>query len=208
MKRSGESSIEDGPFLIHLSTKKSASLELSVTEKQDPTIGNTFLDEEDDSGIKSEAEESSDSRCSEADLNLSQYSAELPVQNPLPRNITQIIKDKKKQTQLTLQWLEDNYIVCEGVCLPRCILYAHYLDFCRKDKLDPACAATFGKTIRQKFPLLTTRRLGTRGHSKYHYYGIGIKESSAYYHSVYSGKGLTRFSGSKLKNEARTISIL
>ncbi|XP_031203041.1 DNA-binding protein RFX6 isoform X2 [Mastomys coucha] len=117
------------------------------------------------------------------------------------KSITQIMKDKKKQTQLTLQWLEDNYIVCEGVCLPRCILYAHYLDFCRKEKLEPACAATFGKTIRQKFPLLTTRRLGTRGHSKYHYYGIGIKESSAYYHSVYSGKGLTRFSGSKLKNE-------
>uniref|UniRef100_A0A3B3YH23 DNA-binding protein RFX6 n=1 Tax=Poecilia mexicana TaxID=48701 RepID=A0A3B3YH23_9TELE len=117
------------------------------------------------------------------------------------KTISQIIKDKKKQTQLTLQWLEENYIVCEGVCLPRCILYAHYLDFCRKEKLEPACAATFGKTIRQKFPLLTTRRLGTRGHSKYHYYGIGIKESSAYYHSVYSGKGLTRFSGSKLKNE-------
>ncbi|NXP12975.1 RFX6 protein, partial [Thinocorus orbignyianus] len=110
------------------------------------------------------------------------------------RSITQIMKDKKKQTQLTLQWLEENYIVCEGVCLPRCILYAHYLDFCRKEKLEPACAATFGKTIRQKFPLLTTRRLGTRGHSKYHYYGIGIKESSAYYHSVYSGKGLTRYS--------------
>ncbi|RMC13087.1 hypothetical protein DUI87_10618 [Hirundo rustica rustica] len=55
------------------------------------------------------------------------------------KSIAQIMKDKKKQTQLTLQW--------------------------------------------------------------YHYYGIGIKESSAYYHSVYSGKGLTRFSGSKLKNE-------
>uniref|UniRef100_A0A8D2IX36 DNA-binding protein RFX6 n=1 Tax=Varanus komodoensis TaxID=61221 RepID=A0A8D2IX36_VARKO len=112
---------------------------------------------------------------------------------PPKKTITQIMKDKKKQTQLTLQWLEENYIVCEGVCLPRCILYAHYLDFCRKEKLEPACAATFGKTIRQKFPLLTTRRLGTRGHSKYHYYGIGIKESSAYYHSVYSGKGLTRY---------------
>ncbi|NWX48018.1 RFX6 protein, partial [Steatornis caripensis] len=109
------------------------------------------------------------------------------------KSIAQVMKDKKKQTQLTLQWLEENYIVCEGVCLPRCILYAHYLDFCRKEKLEPACAATFGKTIRQKFPLLTTRRLGTRGHSKYHYYGIGIKESSAYYHSVYSGKGLTRY---------------
>ncbi|GAB0186548.1 DNA-binding protein RFX6 [Grus japonensis] len=61
------------------------------------------------------------------------------------KSITQIMKDKKKQTQLTLQWLEENYIVCEGVCLPRCILYAHYLDFCRKEKLEPACAATFGK---------------------------------------------------------------
>uniref|UniRef100_A0AAQ6IJ02 DNA-binding protein RFX6 n=1 Tax=Anabas testudineus TaxID=64144 RepID=A0AAQ6IJ02_ANATE len=141
---------------------------------------------------------------SEEDQDVVDFNPDLPIKQSLSssrKTISQIIKDKKKQTQLTLQWLEDNYIVCEGVCLPRCILYAHYLDFCRKEKLEPACAATFGKTIRQKFPLLTTRRLGTRGHSKYHYYGIGIKESSAYYHSVYSGKGLTRFSGSKLKNE-------
>ncbi|XP_067655645.1 DNA-binding protein RFX6-like [Haliotis asinina] len=117
------------------------------------------------------------------------------------KTVAQIMRDKKKQTNLTLQWLEENYCMCEGVCLPRCILYAHYLDFCRKENLEPACAATFGKTIRQKFPHLTTRRLGTRGHSKYHYYGIGIRETSQYYHSVYSGKGLTRFSGCKLKNE-------
>ncbi|NP_001410707.1 DNA-binding protein RFX6 [Danio rerio] len=149
-----------------------------------------------------EADESNASISSEEDLGHLDYSKPFAAKQTQPKkSISQIIKDKKKQTQLTLQWLEDNYIVCEGVCLPRCILYAHYLDFCRKEKLDPACAATFGKTIRQKFPLLTTRRLGTRGHSKYHYYGIGIKESSAYYHSVYSGKGLTRFSGSKLKNE-------
>ncbi|XP_007649155.1 DNA-binding protein RFX6 isoform X1, partial [Cricetulus griseus] len=154
-------------------------------------------------GVKSEMHLSNGNFSSEeedADTHESKTKAADP-QLSQKKSITQIMKDKKKQTQLTLQWLEDNYIVCEGVCLPRCILYAHYLDFCRKEKLEPACAATFGKTIRQKFPLLTTRRLGTRGHSKYHYYGIGIKESSAYYHSVYSGKGLTRFSGSKLKNE-------
>ncbi|KAL7888465.1 hypothetical protein AOLI_G00034390 [Acnodon oligacanthus] len=162
----------------------------------------TFEEEEEDSGIKSEAEESNGTLSSEDDLHHLEYSKNFALEQTVAKkSISQIIKDKKKQTQLTLQWLEENYIVCEGVCLPRCILYAHYLDFCRKEKLDPACAATFGKTIRQKFPLLTTRRLGTRGHSKYHYYGIGIKESSAYYHSVYSGKGLTRFSGSKLKNE-------
>ncbi|XP_027140454.1 DNA-binding protein RFX6 isoform X4 [Larimichthys crocea] len=151
-----------------------------------------------------EAEDSNETPSSEEDQDLVDFNPDLTIKQSISssrKTISQIIKDKKKQTQLTLQWLEENYIVCEGVCLPRCILYAHYLDFCRKEKLEPACAATFGKTIRQKFPLLTTRRLGTRGHSKYHYYGIGIKESSAYYHSVYSGKGLTRFSGSKLKNE-------
>ncbi len=52
--------------------------------------------------------------------------------------------------------LEENYIVCEGVCLPRCILYAHYLDFCRKEKLDPACAATFGKVRSTVMCLLET----------------------------------------------------
>uniref|UniRef100_A0A4W4ET45 DNA-binding protein RFX6 n=1 Tax=Electrophorus electricus TaxID=8005 RepID=A0A4W4ET45_ELEEL len=149
-----------------------------------------------------EADESNGTISSEDEIDHTEYSKNFTLrETATKKTISQIIKDKKKQTQLTLQWLEENYIVCEGVCLPRCILYAHYLDFCRKEKLDPACAATFGKTIRQKFPLLSTRRLGTRGHSKYHYYGIGIKESSAYYHSVYSGKGLTRFSGSKLKNE-------
>ncbi|NXP82207.1 RFX6 protein, partial [Ramphastos sulfuratus] len=144
-------------------------------------------------GIKSETRFNSEALSSEEeDADTRDGALKAADQSPsAKKSITQIMKDKKKQTQLTLQWLEENYIVCEGVCLPRCILYAHYLDFCRKEKLEPACAATFGKTIRQKFPLLTTRRLGTRGHSKYHYYGIGIKESSAYYHSVYSGKGLT-----------------
>uniref|UniRef100_G1QFY9 DNA-binding protein RFX6 n=1 Tax=Myotis lucifugus TaxID=59463 RepID=G1QFY9_MYOLU len=164
--------------------EKEGDSELRTGVKSEMHLSNgNFSSEEEDS-------DSHDSKAKAADPHLSQK-----------KTITQMMKDKKKQTQLTLQWLEENYIVCEGVCLPRCILYAHYLDFCRKEKLEPACAATFGKTIRQKFPLLTTRRLGTRGHSKYHYYGIGIKESSAYYHSVYSGKGLTRFSGSKLKNE-------
>ncbi|XP_052391673.1 DNA-binding protein RFX6-like [Carassius gibelio] len=186
--------------------KNADDLHASVLVDQDNLGKNMFfkarLDEEEDSGIKSEADESNGSISSEEDLGHVEYSKTFSVKQTVPKkSISQIIKDKKKQTQLTLQWLEENYIVCEGVCLPRCILYAHYLDFCRKEKLDPACAATFGKTIRQKFPLLTTRRLGTRGHSKYHYYGIGIKESSAYYHSVYLGKGLTRFSGSKLKNE-------
>ncbi|KAG7217404.1 hypothetical protein INR49_021571 [Caranx melampygus] len=46
-----------------------------------------------------------------------------------------------------------------------------------------------GWIIRQQFPALTTRRLGTRGQSKYHYYGIAVKETSQYYDVMYSKKG-------------------
>ena len=114
------------------------------------------------------------------------------------------VLSKQNQTAETLEWLSENYELIHGVCVPRCVLYTHYLDFCKKRKFSPAGPATFGKLIRQKFPKLTTRRLGTRGQSKYHYYGISIKESSVYYHSVYSGKGLTRFSGTEGKKKGLT----
>ncbi|XP_036376155.1 transcription factor RFX4 isoform X2 [Megalops cyprinoides] len=96
---------------------------------------------------------------------------------------------KPHSTPATLQWLEENYEIAEGVCIPRSALYMHYLDFCEKHDTQPVNAASFGKIIRQQFPQLTTRRLGTRGQSKYHYYGIAVKESSQYYDVMYSKKG-------------------
>ncbi|XP_049522742.1 DNA-binding protein RFX6-like [Dermacentor silvarum] len=99
----------------------------------------------------------------------------------------------------TLEWVSANYIASPGVCLPRCTLYQHYLDHCRRSAKPPMGAAAFGKLIRQKFPTVTTRRLGTRGQSRYHYYGIGLKPTSFYYDQVYCGKDITRFSGQKVK---------
>jgi regulatory factor X 1/2/3 len=49
---------------------------------------------------------------------------------------------------------------------------------CNEQKLDAVNAASFGKLIRSVFNGLRTRRLGTRGNSKYHYYGIRIKPGS------------------------------
>uniref|UniRef100_A0A8C9VXT4 DNA-binding protein RFX2 n=1 Tax=Scleropages formosus TaxID=113540 RepID=A0A8C9VXT4_SCLFO len=77
-----------------------------------------------------------------------------------------------------LQWLLDNYETAEGVSLPRSSLYNHYLRHCQDQKLDPVNAASFGKLIRSVFMGLRTRRLGTRGNSKYHYYGIRLKPDS------------------------------
>ena len=38
------------------------------------------------------------------------------------------------------------------------------------------------------FPHLTTRRLGTRGQSRYHYYGLAIKRESIYFSSSYASR--------------------
>lgn len=78
----------------------------------------------------------------------------------------------------TVQWLIDNYETAEGVSLPRSTLYNHYLRHCQEQSLDPMNPASFGKLIRSVFLGLRTRRLGTRGNSKYHYYGIRIKANS------------------------------
>eukprot|EP00731_Ephydatia_muelleri_P018936 Em0011g976a len=78
----------------------------------------------------------------------------------------------------TMQWLLDNYETAEGVSLPRSTLYNHYLRHCAANKIDAVNAASFGKLIRSVFIGLKTRRLGTRGNSKYHYYGIRIKPDS------------------------------
>ncbi|GAB6026623.1 hypothetical protein CHUAL_013029 [Chamberlinius hualienensis] len=83
-----------------------------------------------------------------------------------------------QQFGLEVQWLVENYETAEGVSLPRSTLYNHYLRHCTEHKLDPVNAASFGKLIRSVFLGLRTRRLGTRGNSKYHYYGIRVKPSS------------------------------
>ncbi|XP_078657226.1 DNA-binding protein RFX2-like isoform X24 [Branchiostoma floridae x Branchiostoma belcheri] len=91
--------------------------------------------------------------------------------------ITRDLWDSVQQRPL-IQWLLENYETAEGVSLPRSTLYNHYLRHCQEHKLDPVNAASFGKLIRSVFLGLRTRRLGTRGSSKYHYYGIRIKPSS------------------------------
>ncbi|XP_031554707.1 transcription factor RFX4-like isoform X2 [Actinia tenebrosa] len=110
----------------------------------------------------------------------------------------------KLQSPLTIQWLNENYEVADGVSLPRSALYSHYLDFCEKNNLTPVNAASFGKIIRNTFPNLKTRRLGTRGQSKYHYYGITIKATSPYHDTVCNAarQSSTGFSQTYSKAEA------
>uniref|UniRef100_A0A8B9CL18 Regulatory factor X6 n=1 Tax=Anser brachyrhynchus TaxID=132585 RepID=A0A8B9CL18_9AVES len=133
------------------------------------------------SAIKSELRAGSDS-LSEDDEDADGRDGKLKGAGGSPaakRSVAQMMKDKKKQTQLTLQWNK----------APCCILYAYTIFSMPVKGISGNRKEKLSCSIENQFDSL------------YHYYGIGIKESSAYYHSVYSGKGLTRFSGSKLKNE-------
>lgn len=75
-----------------------------------------------------------------------------------------------------VQWLLDNYEIADGESLPRSTVYNHYLIHCRQLRMSSVNAASFGKLIRSVFVGLKTRRLGTRGHSKYHYFGVRAKQ--------------------------------
>jgi len=88
------------------------------------------------------------------------------------------ISHTTRASPITVQWLLENYETADGVSLPRSTLYHHYLRHCAENKIDAVNAASFGKLIRSVFLGLKTRRLGTRGNSKYHYYGIRVKPNS------------------------------
>ncbi|CAG0880314.1 unnamed protein product [Darwinula stevensoni] len=101
---------------------------------------------------------------------------------PLEADSQHSLAHATRVSPVTVQWLVENYETAEGVSLPRSTLYNHYLRHCAQHKLDPVNAASFGKLIRSVFLGLRTRRLGTRGNSKYHYYGIRLKPTSSLNH--------------------------
>lgn len=74
----------------------------------------------------------------------------------------------------TYQWLRQNFEIAEGESLPRYAAYNHYVRHCKRGRKDYVSAAIFGKKFRAAFPTVKSRRLGGRGKTKYHYYGIRI----------------------------------
>ncbi|XP_041482786.1 transcription factor RFX4-like [Lytechinus variegatus] len=112
------------------------------------------------------------------------------------------------QSESTCSWLMENYESSQGYSLPRCLIYEHYLDFCQRCALLPVNAASFGKTIRQVFPEIRTRRLGTRGQSKYHYYGIKVRCDSPYYSALIASQRMSLPYPTSGQWQAKTYSTL
>lgn len=84
-------------------------------------------------------------------------------------------ENKERQRQLFgMVWLLNSCESSPTAVVPRNRIYARYVQVCADNNLTPLSPASFGKLVKILFPSLTTRRLGMRGQSKYHYCGIKL----------------------------------
>lgn len=72
----------------------------------------------------------------------------------------------------TCTWIQTHLMEDPNVSLPKQEVYEEYKSFCNANNLEPLCAADFGKVMKQVFPSVKPRRLGTRGNSRYCYSGL------------------------------------
>lgn len=97
---------------------------------------------------------------------------------PVPTDTkTQYKKDAARERQrqiFGMVWLLKSCESKNSAVVPRNRVYARYVGICADNGLKPLSPASFGKLVRVVFPNLTTRRLGMRGQSKYHYCGIKL----------------------------------
>lgn len=82
-------------------------------------------------------------------------------------------KEKARQV-FGMVWLLGACRVTPKETVSRGSVYSCYGRACAANTLTPLLPVSFGKIIRILYPHLTTRRLGMRGHSKYHYCGIKL----------------------------------
>eukprot|EP01114_Cavostelium_apophysatum_P022894 TRINITY_DN8440_c0_g1_i1.p1 TRINITY_DN8440_c0_g1~~TRINITY_DN8440_c0_g1_i1.p1 ORF type:complete len:686 (-),score=157.34 TRINITY_DN8440_c0_g1_i1:19-2076(-) len=101
----------------------------------------------------------------------------------------------KASSEKLIRWIHENYEISESGSIPRGTLYTHYVTFCTESNIEPLNSSTFGKMVHSLFPNLKTRRLGTRGNSRYHYFGIRMRTSSdmklspSLVNQMYGGQG-------------------
>ncbi|KAL8829049.1 MAG: hypothetical protein Q9191_002236 [Dirinaria sp. TL-2023a] len=71
-------------------------------------------------------------------------------------------------------------MLCTG-SVPRSRVFSHYAKRCGTERVPPLNPASFGKLVRIIFPGISTRRLGMRGESKYHYVDLSLVDEQPDY---------------------------
>ncbi|GFT09785.1 DNA-binding protein Rfx5 [Nephila pilipes] len=90
------------------------------------------------------------------------------TQNPLG-------KKADEEGLVAINWIQSHFEEDPDVSLPKQEVYNEYQAYCQMAGTDCLCAADFGKVMKQIFPSVKPRRLGTRGNSRYCYSGLQKK---------------------------------
>ncbi|XP_055676650.1 uncharacterized protein LOC129785968 isoform X1 [Lutzomyia longipalpis] len=69
----------------------------------------------------------------------------------------------------TINWVRSHLEHDPAVSIPKQDVYDDYIEYCSRSGIKPLSTADFGKVMKQVFPNVRPRRLGTRGHSRYCY---------------------------------------
>lgn len=91
---------------------------------------------------------------------------------PIPRTPAE---SERHRQLFAMCWLLRCCEVVLKAVVPRLRVYAGYAQTCSQLNQRPLSAVSVGKLVHVLFPRLTTRRLGVRGQSKYHYCGLRLK---------------------------------
>ncbi|KAG8234592.1 hypothetical protein J437_LFUL017095 [Ladona fulva] len=76
------------------------------------------------------------------------------------------------EIQQTITWIKTHLEENPDVSLPKQDVYDEYIGYCNNNAMKPLSTADFGKVMKQVFPRVRPRRLGTRGNSRYCYSGL------------------------------------
>ncbi|KAJ9584251.1 hypothetical protein L9F63_021413, partial [Diploptera punctata] len=75
----------------------------------------------------------------------------------------------------TITWIKTHLEEDQDISLPKQDVYDEYIAYCNSNAMKPLSTADFGKVMKQVFPRVRPRRLGTRGNSRYCYAGMRKK---------------------------------
>jgi len=78
----------------------------------------------------------------------------------------------RSEIQLTINWIRTHLEEDPQVSLPKHEVYEEYIGYCNTNSVKPLSTADFGKVMKQVYPQVRPRRLGTRGNSRYCYAGL------------------------------------
>ncbi|GJQ76728.1 hypothetical protein Trydic_g15573 [Trypoxylus dichotomus] len=72
----------------------------------------------------------------------------------------------------TIMWIKTHLEEDSEISLQKKGVYDEYFAYCEKKNIKPLSTADFGKVMKQVYPRVRPRRLGTRGNSQYCYSGL------------------------------------